>query len=175
MKYIIIYIILGILISSCNQESKKANSVNRKTVDRNVFLGVWKSVERPYPYAGYLFIKSDSTFTYEFGACIMSGFSFGKWIIKDDILVLKSSDTDLCFYTNPFDSDCTLIEEIIIVIDSMTNTIPLERSKTNDCEPETIEEFIIFANEEFYFDNDTLKHISRIIKNCPDVSRNFTR
>ena len=168
MKNKIIYLIIGILISGCVQESGK-EIANYSQQDRtNIFIGDWLSAEREYPYEAYLIIRKDSTFHFEYGACLASGFSNGRWKIADSILILNSNVIDSCVYIRSFGDDC-------IVVDLELDSDYIRKESVKNCKPIHETEYIEFKNEKFYFDFDTLRHIVKKAKLCPEIKNDFIR
>ncbi len=162
MKKTILYILTIVFFTTCVNKSKKEIT--------NPFIGNWESLERVYPYKSYLIINNDSTFHYEYGACSASGFSNGNWTKKDSIIILNSDKTDLCMYLLHFGQDCIVIDENGTSEQVFEKTIP-------DCRNPEYEEkyYIKFINEKFYIDNDTLKHIVKKTKLCPEIRNDFSK
>ena len=75
MKLYILSIILSI---SCIQGSSQETIRVDQNISSKTFIGSWESLKRIYPYKSYLIIKNDSTFHFEYGACLASGLSNGK-------------------------------------------------------------------------------------------------
>ena len=169
MRQTVFFLLIVVLFfTSCIQEvEKKAIDIDQIDIP-NEFIGNWVSLDRVYPYKAYLIIKSDSTFHFEYGACSAGGFSNGKWVKKDSIIILNSIKTDSCMYLSPFGQDCILIEEIDRSEFVAEKTIP-------DCNPKNTDDYIEFKNEEFYINNDTLIQIVKKPKLCPEIRNDFTR
>ena len=129
-------------------------------VIQNNFIGAWRSVDRATPYRSYLIIEKDSSFHFNYGVCMNYGFSNGKWIMSDTSVMLSSIDIDSCLYINHFGET-----GIIIVLETDSNSIKegdsnyIKETTIPDCKPITIVDFVVFSNEEFYIDSDTLKHV----------------
>jgi len=99
---------------------------------------------------------------------LASDFSHGQWERKGTIIVLKSNNIDSCLYLTYFGEDC-------IVLDSLGNTDFVIEKTINDCEPEYETDYVVFNNEEFYLDNDTMKHILKKAKLCLEIRNDFTK
>ena len=135
--------------------------------ESNKYNGLWESVKRPYPYRSHLTINSDSTFRFEYGACMSCGFSKGTWIIKDDIIALNSNEIDSCMYLLHFEDDCKKVPDDSTEIIIETTII--------DCKPKWTDDYVDFNNEEFYLDGDTLRHRVKKPKVCPELRNDFYR
>lgn len=159
-----VYIVFSILLLvSCTQKSDQRVESGEATGNRNPFEGVWESIDRGFPYKSHLIINLDSTFEFEYGACMSFGYSQGNWLIKDSIIILNSFETDSCFYLSNFGVDCFSIDDY-----SIETTKP-------ECEPTQYIDYIRFDQEEFYVENDTLKHVVKGQKRCPEIKNNFFR
>jgi hypothetical protein len=168
MKKTILYILTIVFFTGCvNEPKKEIENIERKEIV-NPFIGNWESLERVYPYKSYLIIDTDSTFYFEYGACLASGFSNGKWTMNDSIIKLNSDKIDSCMYLSHFGQDCIVIDE------NDTSEFIVEKT-ISDCNPKSGEDYIEFFNEEFYIDNDTLKHIVKKSKLCPEIRNDFSR
>jgi hypothetical protein len=168
MNKTILYFIAIFLLTGCVNNSEITPQIYTDNKIENKFIGTWESFEREYPYQAYLIIEKDYTFHFEFGACLTSGYSKGKWELKDSMIILNSIQTDLCMFLDYFNDDCILID-----VNTMKNFV-VEKS-ISDCEPKYGTEYIIFNNEKLYIDNDTLKHIIKEIKLCPEIRNIFFR
>jgi hypothetical protein len=58
--------ILGIILFSCSSPEKE---MDEKKIT-NQFIGIWRSVERIYPFTGTLEIKNDGSYKFKYGACM---------------------------------------------------------------------------------------------------------
>lgn len=155
--------ILGLLLSCV-----KENSNIKQDENNNLFIGTWESVDRFYPYKAHLIINKDSTFYFKYGACTASGFSKGVWISEDTIIDLKSLDIDSCMFLYRFGEDC----EILNVDSPYVSEIIVEKT-ISGCDPIDYVDYVLFENEEFYLDGDTLRHIIKGDKLCPKIRNDF--
>lgn len=152
LNKIIFILAIGFLLNSCIGEANQKPQVNAMN-DSKSFIGLWQSTPRAYPYKSFLVIKADSTFHYQYGACLAFGFSDGKWKIEENILVLNSNKTDSCMYLKHFGKDCIIINDS--VLDSDFNIDMTIRN----CNPSSDINYVNFTNARFLFNLDTLKHI----------------
>jgi len=73
-------------------------------------------------------------------------------------------------YLSYFGQDCIVIDE------NSTSEYLFEKTIPDCSNPEYEEKYYIkFTNEEFYIDNDTLKHIVKKTKLCPEIRNDFSR
>lgn len=170
MKRSLTYIIICFIFIACNNQTEIKQIKLKKAM--NYFIGNWESTERCYPYKGFLLINKNGSFNFNYGACMASGVSEGKWELKDNIIILNSIKTDSCLYLSYFDVDCILEVEFVDEEDFIQN-YSIETT-IKDCEPKYYEDYVLFNNEEFYISNDTLVHISKK-KTCPEIKNDFTR
>jgi hypothetical protein len=168
MSRIFVKIIIGILLVSCSQEANEEINATESHENPNLIIGTWESVKRVYPYKSYLLINKDRTFHFEYGACTARGVSNGKWIMKDGVMILNSYKIDSCMFLSHFEVDCKLI------INYDTSEYIVEKTIV-DCNPKNETYYIEFQNEEFYIDIDTLKHIVKKFKTCPETKNDFLR
>lgn len=154
--------LIVILFWNCNQtkNSEKINNI----LNKNQFVGQWKSLKRPFPFSSVLTINDDSTFYYNFGACTSSGFSNGKWVIKTDTIILTSFEVDACLYIEThFETEC------LPVIDIEENEDLEDQVTISDkCQPEFFEYYVIFNEERLIIENNKLKHIPKNPDSCPE-------
>ena len=161
--------LLGLIFffTACIQEIEE-NSVVTAVKGQNDFIGIWESVDRLIPYHGVLTINEDSAYYFEYGACLSHGFSKGKWALNDGVITLQSEQTDSCMYLLPFEQDCILVDESDTAKQSYPKTIP-------DCAERYLNNYIEFNAEAFFIQNDTLIHITKNPKLCPELKEDFTR
>ncbi|HBS86682.1 MAG: hypothetical protein A2W91_11690 [Bacteroidetes bacterium GWF2_38_335] len=88
--------------------------------------------------------------------------------MKDSLIVLNSCKIDSCMHLLHFGQDCILIDE------NDTSEHIIEKT-ISDCNPKNGTDYIEFDNEEFYIDNDTLKHKVKKVKLCPEIRNDFFR
>jgi len=165
MRKLIIYILIGFFIIGCGNKTSKNNESSMIENESNKYIGLWESVKRPYPYRSHLAINLDSTFRFEYGACISYGFSNGTWILCNDTIVMTSNEIDSCMYLSHFSVDC-------MEVPSDSTEIVIETTII-DCEPQGTDDYIYFDNEEFYLEGDTLRHIIKKPKRCPEIRNDF--
>ncbi len=147
----------GIKDSSDSDESSTAN-----------FIGKWTSTPKVIPYSGFLTIKNDQTFSFNYGACDHGGFSRGVWSLNGDTLILNNSIIDTCYYITEFGINCIAIPESEEDLPELKTTIP-------NCKPESLDiDFVLFENECFLLINDTLSLIPNEGCLCPEESDKFT-
>ena len=154
-----------IAMASCLQ-SIKDNHSNEQQDFGSSFLGKWQSVERGIPYKAMLSVNADGSFSFDYGACTVSGFSLGTWILEDDILILNSLPADTCLFVREFGEDCYTIEQL--------EGFKLQTTIT-DCKPEDLDEFVSFQNVKFQLIGDTLKHLFPGERICPEIRNDFFR
>ena len=148
LNKIIFILAIGFLLNSCNTESNQ----KQLKYSKSQFIGLWQSETRAYPYKSYLVIKSDSTYHYQYGACLASGFSDGTWKLEENALVLNSNQIDSCMYLKHFGIDCIIINDSILDSDfNIDMTI-------QNCKPSSDVNYVKFNNDKFYLNLDTLKH-----------------
>ncbi len=155
------------IMMGCGQSSRNAKNDSPELSD-NVFLGVWQSVERSYPFGATLKIDSTYYFTYAGGACLYHFESQGEWRLNGDTLILNSFYPEKCCYINDFGINC-----IIVAPDGSTRYKPI--TSMRDCTPDSEVEYILFNNERFVLENSILTHIRKANAPCPDIKDNFTR
>lgn len=171
MKRLIIYIFLGFCLVGCNHKTSINDELPVEENSSALFIGLWYSVDRCYPYEAGIRINPDSTFLFEYRACLFYGFSTGTWFMDGDTIVLNSTLIDSCMYMSHFGIDC--IEE------ELNDSIAMNIKTTNkDCqtdETDQYRQYVLFDNERFYLVNDTLTHIFGAEKLCPDIRNDFYR
>ena len=128
-------------------------------------MGIWESLgtyhlERPK-------INADSSFQYDFGACMTHGISEGFWQLDGDELVLNSDD-DSCKYTSEFGVDC-------IPIDSADSKLANRTLSKSDCASKSSDYFVLFNNDRFQIVKDTLIHQFDQPKLCPEIRNDFKK
>jgi len=167
MRKLIINILIGFFFIGCGNETSTNNEPSVIEKQSYKYIGLWKSVERHYPYRSILTINLDHTFGFEYGACMSYGFSNGTWILRNDTLVLTSNEIDTCMYLSHFSVDC-------MDVPSDTTEIVIETT-IKDCEPLGTDDYVKFDNEEFYLEGDTLRHVIKKPKRCPEIRNDFYR
>lgn len=158
---------LLIMLMSCHQPNQKLEYEYDIDSLGLQFLGLWQVVPWDIPYGALITVDSNHTFTYIGGGCLWHFGSSGTWRMHCDTLFLTSRDTTACLHARPFGLNC----------------FPLNSSEgyfkgrtIKDCEPEGgFFEYIIFSNERFLLNNDTLFHIRRTENPCPQAKDNFYR
>jgi len=165
MRKVVAYILIGFYFIACSNQVTNNDGSSVVINKSDKYIGLWKSVKRPYPYRSNLTINLDSTFRFEYGACMSYGFSNGTWILRDDTIVLTSNEIDSCMYLSHFSVDC-------MEVPSDSTEIVIETTII-DCEPKGSDDYINFDNEEFYLEGDTLRHIIKKPKRCPEIRNDF--
>jgi len=170
MNKIILLIITSTLLLGCQIKKNKTNT-DKPVKSINKFIGNWKSVDRKYPFSGYLIIMKDSTFKYIFGACVSSGFSSGSWRIVDSLICLNTDNTDSCMFLDYFSNNC-IDDNSDLDYDHELDSSYMPETTIKGCKPKGSGSYIIFENEEFYIDVDTLKYIFKGENEC-QIDYNF--
>ena len=166
MKNLLIILFVGVIAFGCGDNSENT-IVEKDEKTTSPYFGHWDSKGRRM-YTSSLVINEDSTFHFSYGACQMSGFSFGKWTANGDEIVLNSIiDSSECLFASEF-----LNNNIIIVEDSIIE--PELKTTINDCSPVSIdEEYILFNNERFKISDDTLIHKNSIERDDFDPTSHY--
>lgn len=168
MKSILPYILALVFFAGCQNEPEKEIENIEQEERINPFIGSWESIKRSYPYESDLIINMDGTYHFDYGACVAHGFSNGKWTMEDSIITLTSDDIDSCMYLGLFGVNCVVVDE------NDTAKHVLEKI-ISDCDPEPFLEYVQFTNEEFFILSDTLRHVVRRKKPCPDLKDDFVK
>jgi hypothetical protein len=168
LKYRILMLIFLVLVG-CTNNSRTSKDKQNEKIELSPFIDEWVSVARVIPYSATVLIKKDHTFSYNFGACQSFGFSNGDWQMENGTLVLTSSAYDSCYYTREFGVNC------ISISDSNETMYKPQQTTIEGCLPEGIDEYIIFANDQFILRNDTLIHVSLKDTPCPEMKDKFVR
>lgn len=105
-------------------------------------------------------LNADKTFTYKSLGHTAESFSFGKWEIINDTLILNSVMPKECYYVLSFEGKC---KSSHILMDELIYKTILE------CEsPAPNNFFIEFKNSKFVIKKDSLVH-KITHKNCEEV------
>jgi hypothetical protein len=161
-------------VSGCGQSNRDKKN-NHTDLIKNNFLGVWKSVERIYPYRATLVIDSSYKFAFVGGACVLHFESQGKWKLNGDTLILDSFYPEKCCYIREFGVNCTVITIIDSISETNDSTSFELKTSIKDCIPDYIDEYILFENEKFLIEDSVLTHIQKSKALCPEIKDNFTK
>lgn len=96
-RLFIYFSIISLTLFSC----KKNNAV-----DVSQLYGLWKIKSNPMETRESLNLNTDKTFTYKSSGHIAESFSFGKWEVVKDTLILNSVMPKECYYVLSFDEKC---------------------------------------------------------------------
>ena len=89
-KTLLILNILLLIASGCGQSHTDKEKDTPTDLVKNNFLGVWKSIERTYPYSATLVIDSNYKFVFTGGGCLSRFASQGEWRQNGDTLIQDS-------------------------------------------------------------------------------------
>lgn len=167
-KRTVFHLLIGAILIGLTGCSQGGKNTTRDEYVQNIDLvsGIWHSAKRMTPYSAELIINNDSTFHFSYGACLLSGFSKGQWILADSILILNSFPADSCLFLREFGDDCITADQL----EEMKLKTTIE-----DCNPENTAEYVLFQEVKFQFIGDTLKHIFIGEKLCPEIRNDFFR
>ncbi len=168
VKHSPIFIIIGVLLmglATCTQKTKKDDS-DTQNGSADLFIGKWKSVKRATPYTAELKIHPDSTFNFNYGACLARGFAYGQWILTDSALILHSFTTDTCLFLREFGEDCLAINQLRDIN---------QKTTIKNCMPENSDTYVLFREVKFQLIGDTLKHVIDRENFCPEIKNDFFR
>ena len=169
MKRTLTLIILGLVfITGCSEQTPVITDKQPQPEKHNHFIGIWESLERDIPFGATLTINADSSFQYDFGACMTHGMSEGFWQLDGDVLVLNSGNDDSCKYTSEFGVDC-------IPIDSADSKLANRTLSKSDCASKSSDYFVLFNNDRFQIVKDTLIHQFDQPKLCPEIRNDFKK
>ena len=173
MKSILTYLILIIVASAavgCQDDSDNVIVEGEEKV-MSPYVGDWDS-KGGRMYTSSLIIKEDNTFSFLYGACQMSGYSFGKWKMNGDEIILNSViDSNECLFASDFLNSTIIITKDSIIEKKVKTTI-------EGCSPVGVdEEYVLLKNERFNISGDTLIHLNTIEKDYfnPQSHYKFSR
>lgn len=167
-RYSFLFLLLVLLfLFSCRSSNKEI--VNNDNLIESEFIGEWCSVKRIIPYTAYLKIDSSYNFSFEGGTCSMRFYSKGSWILNSDTIILNSFKPTGCYYISDFEVTCTIVDT------SSSNIGNPYKTSIKDCAPDEGDEYVLFNQEKFIIQNDTLIHVRKTINICPEIKDNFTR
>jgi hypothetical protein len=81
------------LLHSCKQQDKTTTQASETEMHESTFEKLsktWAYVSDNMYSFGSLNLKADSTFLYEFGGCLGTTYSAGKWTLQGNMIVLNS-------------------------------------------------------------------------------------
>lgn len=160
-NYIITFFLITIISSGCDKS--RTSKIEEKNTSK--YVKIWFDTIRTYPYIAELKIKKNNTFEFFSGACTYRSISKGTWIIKNDTIILNSSQPKDCFYMCEYGTICKTIEEI--------NKRRDRKKSIKDCNADIEFEYELFSNEKFYLKNDTLVHVKQN-KQCAGLEFAYT-
>ncbi|MFL9832839.1 hypothetical protein [Chryseobacterium terrae] len=150
------FFIIFLALFSC----KKNNAV-----DISQIYGLWKTKSGATYTKESFNLNADKTFTYKSSGHISESFSFGKWEVVKDTLILNSVMPKECYYLLSFDGKC---ESSHIIKDELIyKTI-------DECESPVPNNFFIeFKSSKFIITKDSLVH-KITHKNCEEIPYKIT-
>ncbi|MDF2832773.1 hypothetical protein [Chryseobacterium indoltheticum] len=155
-RLFIYFSIIFLILFSC----KKNNPA-----DVSQLYGLWKIKSDSMGTKESLNLNTDKTFTYKSSGHIAESFSFGKWEVVKDTLILNSVMPKECYYVLSFGGKCK---------SSHLFTDELIRKTILECESPALNNFFIeFENSKIIITKDSL--VYKIThKNCKEVPYEIT-
>lgn len=146
----VIIITLFLLITSCNNNSNLNNSIDNYSTHEaeNPFLEVWMYDGIGIPVSAKLVINKDSTFEFISHSCQSVSFSNGKWDVENQTIILSSNTIGTCYYVSNFYNKKALPFDTVKRYTTIKN-----------CTPENDSVYVIFEQEQFFIEEDTLHYI----------------
>lgn len=163
-RTIVLLLVIQGLVSGCSQTTNAeiVAICHDSEADSLGYIDEWYSIERPIPHGSEIKIHRSGQFEYVVGACMFHGLGSGQWWLSNDTLILLSDSIHGCFWLCDFDAN----HSIDLPVDHMERWEERTSlwSRADTCEGiDPLEALVIFNEERFVLNQDTLRHVSRIL------------